>query len=45
VLFSDESTFTQFQQGYKKKVWREPGEELNPNCILVTVKHSPSKIF
>ncbi|CAB5364346.1 unnamed protein product [Rhizophagus irregularis] len=26
-------------------VWREPGEELNPDCIAVTVKHSPSKMF
>ncbi|CAB5373062.1 unnamed protein product [Rhizophagus irregularis] len=26
-------------------VWRESGEELNPDCISVTVKHNPSKIF
>ncbi|GBC37710.2 IS630 family transposase [Rhizophagus irregularis DAOM 181602=DAOM 197198] len=45
VLFSDENTFTQFQQGRQGMVWREPGEELNPNCISVTVKHSPSKMF
>jgi transposase len=45
VLFSDESTFTQFQQGRHGMVWREPGEELNPDCIAVTVKHSPSKMF
>jgi transposase len=45
VLFSDESTFTQFQQGPNGMVWREPGEELNPNCIAVTVKHSPNKMF
>jgi transposase len=45
VLFSDESTFTQFQQGRQGKVWREPGEELNPDCIAVTVKHSPSRMF
>ncbi|EXX50494.1 hypothetical protein RirG_270280 [Rhizophagus irregularis DAOM 197198w] len=45
VLFSDESTFTQFQQGRQGMVWREPGEELNPDCISVTVKHSPSKMF
>lgn len=45
VLFSDESTFTQFQQGRNGMVWREPGEELNPDCIAVTVKHSPSKMF
>ena len=45
VLFSDESTFTQFQQGRQEKVWREPGEELDPDCIAVTVKHSPSRMF
>jgi len=45
VLFSDESTFTQFQQGRQGKVWREPGEQLNPDCIAVTVKHSPSRMF
>ncbi|CAB5380207.1 unnamed protein product [Rhizophagus irregularis] len=26
-------------------VWREPGEELNPDCIAVTVKHNSSKMF
>ncbi|GBC38667.2 transposable element Tcb2 transposase [Rhizophagus irregularis DAOM 181602=DAOM 197198] len=45
VLFSDESTFTQFQQGRQGKVWREPGERLNPDCVAVTVKHSPSRMF
>jgi transposase len=45
VLFSDESTFTQFQQGRQGRVWREPGEDLSPDCIAVTVKHSPSRMF
>ncbi|CAB4410068.1 unnamed protein product [Rhizophagus irregularis] len=45
VLFSDESTFIQFQQGHQEKVWHEPGEILNPDCIAVTVRHSPSRIF
>ncbi len=45
VLFSDKSTFIQFQQERQGKVQREPGEELNPDCISVTVKHSPSKMF
>ncbi|CAB4411794.1 unnamed protein product [Rhizophagus irregularis] len=45
VLFSDESTFTQFQKGHQGMVWREPGEEINPDCVAVTVKHSPSKMF
>ncbi|GET65325.1 IS630 family transposase [Rhizophagus irregularis DAOM 181602=DAOM 197198] len=31
VLFSDESTFTQFQQGRQGMVWRKPGKELNPD--------------
>ena len=26
-------------------VWRELGEELNPDCVSATVKHSPSKMF
>src|SRR3954469_4404047 len=43
--FSDESTFTQFQQGRQGRIWREPAEELNPDCVAVTVKHSPSKMF
>ncbi|CAB5102504.1 hypothetical protein RIR_v02003556800 [Rhizophagus irregularis DAOM 181602=DAOM 197198] len=38
VLFSDESTFIQFQQGHQEKVWHEPGEILNPDCIAVTVQ-------
>ena len=45
VLFSDESTFTQFQKGRQGMVWRELGEELNPDCVSATVKHSPSKMF
>jgi hypothetical protein len=34
-----------FQQGRQGMVWREPGEELYTDCISVTVKHSPSKMF
>jgi transposase len=45
ILFSDESTFTQFQQGRNGKVWREPDEVFLPSCIAVTVKHSPSLMF
>ncbi|RIA88024.1 hypothetical protein C1645_826966 [Glomus cerebriforme] len=31
---------------YTHESWNhEPGKELNPNCIAVTVKYSPSKIF
>jgi len=45
VLFLNKSTFTQFQQERQGKVWCEPGEELNPDCISVTVKHNLSKMF
>ena len=45
MLFSDESTLTQFQQGHQGKVWYKSGKELDPDCIAVTVKHSPSKMF
>ncbi len=45
VLFSDENTFTQFQQGCQEKVWCEPGEELNSDCISVTMKHNLNKMF
>ena len=45
VLFSDESTFTQFQQGHQEKIWHELEEKLNSDCIAVTVKYSPSRMF
>src|SRR6266498_4023394 len=45
VLFSDESTFTQFEQGRSGRVWRETHEVFDPACIAVTVKHSPSRMF
>ncbi|GBB87778.1 hypothetical protein RclHR1_14280009 [Rhizophagus clarus] len=45
VLFSDESTFSQFQQGRQEKVWRKPGEKLNHDCIAITIKYSPSRMF
>jgi len=44
VLWSDESTFTQFQQVHKR-VWREPSEEWSTTCVSATVKHPPSRMF
>jgi len=44
VLWSDESTFTQFQQARNCRVWREPSEEWDLDCLVATVKHSPSRM-
>ena len=43
-MFSDESTFSQFQQGSCSQVWRKPSEEFQQDCLSVTVKHSPSRM-
>lgn len=45
VLFSDESTFTQFQKSSTDRVWREANEVYHPACLSATVKHSPSRMF
>jgi transposase len=45
VLWSDESTFHQFQQNRHSRVWREPEEEFDPSCLSATVKHSPGCMF
>jgi len=45
VLWTDESTFSQFQQSRTSRVWREPSEEWLPACVSATVKHSPSRMF
>jgi transposase len=44
VLWSDESTFTQFQQSRCSRVWREPKDKWAPSCVAATVKHSPSRM-
>jgi transposase len=44
ILWSDESTFTQFQQARNCRVWREPSEEWDLDCLVATVKHSPSRM-
>jgi len=45
VLWSDESTFSQFQQNRCSRVWREPQDEWNLSCVAATVKHSPGRMF
>src|SRR6266498_4910272 len=44
-MWSDESTFSQFQQSRCSRVWREPQEKWNISCVSATVKHSPSRMF
>jgi DDE superfamily endonuclease len=44
VMWSDESTFSQFQQNRCSRVWREPKDEWNISCVSATVKHSPSRM-
>lgn len=44
VLWSDESTFTQFEQNRCSRVWREPKDKWSPSCLAATVKHSPSRM-
>ena len=45
VMWSDESTFSQFSQGRSFRVWRTPEEEFNTSCLNATVKQSPSRMF
>jgi transposase len=45
VLWSDESTFSQFQKDRQSHVWREPHEEFDMSCLSVTIKHSPNVMF
>ncbi|CAJ0836854.1 17845_t:CDS:2 [Entrophospora sp. SA101] len=39
IVWSDESTFSQFSQGRSLRVWRTPEEEFDPSCLTATVKH------
>jgi predicted transcriptional regulator len=45
VVWSDESTFTQFQTSGWGRIWRTSDEEFHEDCIAATVKHSPSRMF
>ncbi|CAJ0837805.1 6932_t:CDS:2, partial [Entrophospora sp. SA101] len=39
IVWSDESTFSQFSQGRSLRVWHTPEEEFDPSCLTATVKH------
>ena len=45
VVWTDESTFSQFQKSGWGRVWRKSEEEFHENCIASTVKHSPQRMF
>ena len=45
VLWTDESTFSQFQNNRQCRVWRESQEEFAISCLSATVKHSPNCMF
>lgn len=45
VIWSDESTFSQFQTSGWGRVWRKSGEEFHEDCIASTIKHSPKRMF
>jgi transposase/predicted transcriptional regulator len=45
VIWSDESTFSQFQTSGWGRVWRMSDEEFHEDCIASTVKHSPKRMF
>jgi transposase len=42
VFFTDEKSFTQFQKAALTRVWREPGEEMEPDCLAPRVARSES---
>ncbi|GFX96488.1 transposable element Tc1 transposase [Trichonephila clavipes] len=45
VIWSDESTFTQFQTTGRVYVWRTPKEAFAPECIVPTVKHGGGSLM
>jgi transposase len=45
ILWSDESTFHQFQTNRICRVWRKPSEEFAVPCLSATVKRSPGRMF
>jgi transposase len=45
IVWTDESTFSQFHKSGWGRVWRESGEEFHEDCIASTVKHSPQRMF
>ena len=45
IIWTDESTLSQFQKSGWGRVWRKPEEEFHEDCIASTVKHSPQRMF
>jgi transposase len=45
VVWSDESTYTQFRTTGFGRVWREPSEEFSEDCIATTVGKSFGRMF
>ncbi|CAB5330701.1 unnamed protein product [Rhizophagus irregularis] len=45
VVWSDESTYTQFRTSGFGRVWRESSEEFHENCITSTVQKSFGQMF
>jgi len=45
VIWSDESTFSQYRKSGWGRIWREPSEEFHEDCVGSTVKHSQSVMF
>jgi Transposase/DDE superfamily endonuclease len=45
VVWSDESRFALFESDGRVRVWRNPGESYNENCILPTVKFGGGSVM
>jgi len=45
VLWSDETSMSLFRQGTCCRVWQEPHEEWNLECVSSTVKRSPARMY
>ena len=45
VVWSDESTYTQFRTSGFGRVWREPSEEFHEDCIAAMVQKSFGRMF
>lgn len=45
VIWSDESKFNLFGSDGKAMVWRTLKEELDPKCIVPTVKHGGGSVM
>ena len=45
IVWSDESTYTQFRTSGFGRIWREPSEEFHKDCIAATVQKSFGRMF